>query len=416
MKRISDLEPPNSRSLLVSTSTFPANQADGTPSFVWDLARALAGHVPVTVLAPGFPGSPSTETWDSVEVHRFQYFIPESGQQLAYGGGMRENLRSSLLARVQVPAFLASQALATSRLVAAKGLTFVNSHWMIPQGLTAAWARGRRHRRFRHLLHIHAADVYMLAKLPFGDKIARYVIERTDAVFADGSHVRDALDDLLGFASGAVLQPNGVYTDLFSPQNTRARPSEVDFPEGYLVFVGRFVEKKGVTYLLRALEIARQEHPGLGLVLIGYGPLEADLRAEARQRELEGVVVFAGSKSHEEIVSYLHHCRVAVVPSIIDSHGETEGMPTVVVEAMAAGCRVVASAVDGIPDVVRHEENGWLCREKDPVDLAEKILDALSGESAEGMAQNALRTAAEYDWAQVAQHYCEVMDRLEAKS
>ena len=85
-------------------------------------------------------------------------------------------------------------------------------------------------------------------------------------------------------------------------------------------------------------------------------------------------------------------------------------MPTVVVEAMAAGCRVVASAVDGIPDVVRHGENGWLCREKDPDDLAAKLLDALDSKSRPLIGVRAVETASDYDWTRVGEHYLRVLE------
>jgi len=82
---------------------------------------------------------------------------------------------------------------------------------------------------------------------------------------------------------------------------------------------------------------------------------------------------------------------------------------TVVLEAMAAGCRVVASAADGIPDVVRHGENGWPCRQQDPDDLAERLLTALDMPQGEAVAQAALQTANRHDWAEVARHYLQTM-------
>jgi len=115
---------------------------------------------------------------------------------------------------------------------------------------------------------------------------------------------------------------------------------------------------------------------------------------------------------YAEIVRHLHSCRAAVVPSIIDSHGETEGMPTVVVESLAAGVRVVGSAVDGIPDVIRHGENGWLCREKDPEDLARNIVLALESPEASPVLEEGMKTAAHHDWAEVASRYAATFERV----
>jgi glycosyltransferase involved in cell wall biosynthesis len=110
------------------------------------------------------------------------------------------------------------------------------------------------------------------------------------------------------------------------------------------------------------------------------------------------------------VTRYLRACRVAVAPSVTGPGGRAEGMPTVVAEALAAGAPLVATATGGIPDVVRHGENGWLCRECDPGDLAEKILVALADRSAE-RARRARESAAALDWERVAARYLEVMQQ-----
>jgi glycosyltransferase involved in cell wall biosynthesis len=400
--------------VLISSSTFPLRPSDGLPRFVYDLAEELTSHCEVAALVPHAPGAPLAERMGNVDVRRFVYFLPTRWQSLAYGSGMRDNLRGSWLAKLQPLPFVVAQARAIRGIVRERGIEIVNSHWLVPQGISAALAR-RGAVRFGHVVTVHAADVYLLRAIPAGRAIARFVARRTESIFADGSHVRDTLDELLGFPSGAVLQPNGVRTEIFG-RNAGTTPVESPFPDGFLLFFGRFAEKKGVVYLLRALPKVLEHFPGLGLVLIGYGSLEGQLRDEAARLDIARSVVFAGRKPHTEIVGYLRACRAAVVPSIIDRHGETEGMPTVVVEAMAAGVPVVASAVDGIPDVVRHRRNGWLCREKDPDDLAEKIIDALQDPDSSEIVRSAVATAALYDWSQVAKNYTECFRAVLAKA
>ncbi|QDV71420.1 Glycogen synthase [Rosistilla carotiformis] len=403
--------------LLITTSTFPIHPNDGIPRFVLDLAQALSAHGDVRVLAPDAPGAATDEQIGDVHVHRFRYFWPRSRQRLAITNqrGMRDNLRGSLLAKLQVPCFLIRQAIVVRREVRRHRIDVVNAHWLVPQGLTTAWAL-KRMRQVKFVLHVHAGDVYMLQRLRIGRAIARYVVKRCDAVFADGSHVRDALHDLIGNDCGTVLQPMGVDGARFATNTNAGAEDTIDkkLPAQYILFVGRLVEKKGTIYLIRALKRLQETHPGIALVIAGFGPDEAALRQLTEELELTELVTFLGRQSHDQIVDLLHGCRVAAVPSIIDSRGETEGMPTVVVESLAAGVPVVGSRVNGIPDVIRHTENGWLCNEKDPADLAEKLQLALACDRPK-MRIAAEATAQNYDWQQVAGNYMQRIQQADIR-
>lgn len=395
--------------VLITASTFPLRPDDGRPRFILDLAQALAPHCDVTVLAPDAPGLRLRETIGGVRVDRFTYFHPRQRQCLASGLSMVESMRGSALAKVQVPLFVAAQVKAIGGLLESERFDVVNSHWLVPQGLAGAVQRDLG-RTFAHVLSIHAGDVYLLRKLPGGRKLAAYVAGRSDAILSDGSHVRDTLDELLGRSSGAVLQPMGANLELFRARGgTNADPAPV--AGDYLLFFGRLVEKKGTIYLIRAMPRVLERFPRMGLVLVGGGPLEGELRAETERLGLGHAIRFVGPQPHAEIARYLRHCHAAVVPSVIDRHGETDGMPTVVIEAMAAGTKVVGAAVDGIPDVIRHRQNGWLCRPNDPADLADKILAALENDGPASTAE-ALATAEQFSWPRVAERYMEVFDRV----
>lgn len=395
--------------LLISASTFPTAVSDGTPRFIRDLADALSSHGDVSVLAPAAPNAPLFEQAGPIQIHRFPYFWPQSLQRLTprAGCGMRENVSDSWLARFQLPGFLHCQTRALRRLVKQQRIDTVNAHWIIPQGFTAVRAlRGMK--SVRLILHIHAGDVYLLRRLPLGRAIARYVVRRADAIFADGSHVRDTLNELVGWDAGARLQPMGVYCDQFrDTTETASAPDNIpqNFEAGYILFVGRLVEKKGTTFLIQAMRQIAPQFPGLGLMIVGTGPLQNALQSEVGQLGLSDRVYFAGARPHSEIAPLLRGARVVAVPSIMDSRGETEGMPTVVTEAMASGAKVVASAVAGIPDVICDGQNGWLCREQDESDLASKLRVALEASLDSPVPTAARQTAEKYDWQQVAENY-----------
>lgn len=393
--------------VLVTASTFPIRLDDGSPRFVYDLCEALARRCEVVALVPDAPGAPRRERMGGVEVHRFTYFLPRGAQALAYRDGMAANLAASPRIWAQPLPYLASQATATRVLARRLGIDVVSSHWVLPQGLSAAIARGRRRPRFAHVATLHGGDVHLLRRLPFARRVAGYVAARTDAFLAVSAGVRGALDAALGRASGAVVQPMGVALDRFGPE-AAAPPLASGFTGGFVLYAGRLDPIKGVEHLLRALPRVFAHHPDLGACIVGSGPAEAGLRAEAARLGIAERVRFEGRLPHAEVASRLRACRAVAVPSVTRPGGQAEGMPTVVAEALAAGAPLVATATGGIPEVVR--ENGWLCRERDPADLAEKLLLALADRSP-GRALRAQEAGRALDWERVADRYVEVMRR-----
>jgi len=384
--------------MLLSTSTFPLESGGSVPQFVYDLAESLAEHsAAVHVLAPGERGAAAEEVMGRVQVHRFTYALPRSWQVLCYRSGIISNIRRNRAAALLVPQFIGLQASAAARLCRRHDIRIVNSHWLITQGLTAAVARSIT--PFRHVAQAHAADVYTLRRLPLGlgRRIARFVVSRSDLVICASSYVRRELNELIGYDCAAAVCSMGVDYARFAKDSRRGEA-------GQILFFGRLVEKKGVQHLIAAMKLVKSEEPSAELTVVGGGALGESLHRQAAEAGLESCIRFAGPRNHAEIIEHLGRARVVAVPSIIDARGETEGMPTVVLEAMAAGKRIVASSVDGIPDVLRDGVNGWLCIPGDAADLSAKLLAALryDGDAIPAAAQE---TARAYDWRSLSRRY-----------
>ncbi len=388
--------------VLIATSTFPLEGHDGLPRFVFDLARALQAHCRVTVLAPHHPGARLRASMDGLDIRRFRYAWPPGLQRLAYGSGMTENLNHSWLARLAVPAYFASLSLAMRRLVRRQRFDVVNSHWLIPQGLSAAWVLGG-HRTCAHVVTVHAGDVMMLARLPGGRTISRAIARHTDLFLPAGDHVGRRLQEMAGGDIAWVSEPMGVDFHRFADPGT-ASPADMPFHGNFILFVGRLVAIKGVDVLLESMPALLEKDNDLGLVVIGTGSEARRLKRKTDQSGLSHRVVFTGRLDHERIPAYLHACRVAVLPSIVGPGKVTEGTPTVLAEAMAAGCRVVASRTGGAEAVIRHGINGWLARPGDPRDLARKLSLALAHRGG-GICRMARETARRMDWPRVARRY-----------
>ncbi|MBY6004054.1 glycosyltransferase [Salipiger bermudensis] len=137
-----------------------------------------------------------------------------------------------------------------------------------------------------------------------------------------------------------------------------------------LLFVGRMAGVKGVPILLDAVASLKARLPQLRLALIGDGPERAAL--EARARALGETVTFLGYRSQSEVAEALAQSDVFVLPSF------AEGVPVVLMEAMAAGVPVVATQIAGIPELVTQWENGVLVPPGDATALAEAIAQLLA--------------------------------------
>lgn len=134
-------------------------------------------------------------------------------------------------------------------------------------------------------------------------------------------------------------------------------------------YVGRLHEEKGVHHLLAAAPEVARTAPGAVFLVVGDGPRQAELHAEARRLGLGERAVFHGFR--RDVAAVLSICDVVAVPSL------TEGFPNVVLEAMAVGRAIVASDVEGIAEILVHGETGWLVPPGDPARLAAGIVHLL---------------------------------------
>lgn len=188
----------------------------------------------------------------------------------------------------------------------------------------------------------------------------RTVFHRAALVIAVSEVIRDR-------AIGYGADPSRIrvhYTGVPVPPAPPVVPKRWD-----VAFVGRFVPKKGVDDLLSAL--ASMHAPRPRALFVGDGPLEAEMRARAGRLRLDAT--FLGSHPPEVVQRHLAESRMLVAPSKTAPDGDTEGLPTTILEAAALGLPVVATRHSGIPEAVSDGVTGLLCPEADPAALAQAI-------------------------------------------
>jgi glycosyltransferase involved in cell wall biosynthesis len=147
-----------------------------------------------------------------------------------------------------------------------------------------------------------------------------------------------------------------------------------------IVAVGRLIAKKGFVDLIRACRLLMERGKSFRCEIIGEGPLEEELHQQIAQFGLQGCVELPGAKPQHEIREYLAAASAFVLPSMIDPDGGMDNLPTVIMEAMAAGLPVISTAISGIPEMVIQKETGFLVPPGDAAALAgaiERLFDEI---------------------------------------
>jgi glycosyltransferase involved in cell wall biosynthesis len=163
-------------------------------------------------------------------------------------------------------------------------------------------------------------------------------------------------------------------------RNIKALYNGIEFSEPYpmafsrnILFVGRLSEEKGAPVLIEAASILRHKYPDMQINIVGGGKQIKKLKKKIFKFKLSGTVNLLGYKTSEEIAGFYRNSSIVVVPSL-----SPDNLPTVCIEAMAAGKPIIASRIGGLPELIDDEKTGLLVPPEDPEALAKSIERLLS--------------------------------------
>ena len=311
------------------------------------------------------------EEIENVRVHRFQYFFPKGMQAIAYHGGAAYNLSRNPFAKAQFPFFMVSLFLKAAGNVRNKDLMHAI---FLPSMLTAAILKKLTGKPY----------VIWVQRLVFGSGFMKwinlFVLRNCDHVFFNSSYTQKEALKKITPKSHSILHM-GVDLKLFRPMSKASVRKKLKLPKKRkIVFaIGRFVEKKGLEYLIEAMPLLKTKE--VKLLIAGFGPMENELKRLVKKKKLGKKVGFVGPVPNKSVPLWLNACDIFVVPSIIDSRGETETLGIAAVEGIACGKPVIASSVGGLVDVVKKGISGFPVKQKNPEEIASKI-DLLFGNKA----------------------------------
>jgi glycosyltransferase involved in cell wall biosynthesis len=290
-------------------------------------------------------------------------------------------------------------------------IDLIHAHCAVPCGHPAAILARRL--RIPLVVTSHGLDVFCKTVKGLAgrwcERSSRLVYQSANQNICVSEAVRRAIFHDLSSARATVVH-NGVDTTLFAPP---ARGEESATPT--ILSVGRLVPDKGQEVILRSIPALIKKYPDLRYVSIDDGPDRSRLVKLAGELKIADRVEFLGRQGRREIAAAMRRCTVFALPS------RNEALGCVYLEAMATGKAVIACRNQGIEDIIRHGENGWLIGADNPDEMVQALDILLENDSLRRrLGEEARKTAVDklaliYQARRLNQEYRECLDQLPAR-
>jgi len=291
---------------------------------------------------------PNAASYFWAEMQEASKTIPDFWQRLSVATGER--------------ASTVYQAVWLAQEISRKGITHLHAHFG-----TVATSVARLAAHFTGIPYTftaHAKDIFH-ESVVFAD-MQRKLYDAAAVVTVSDYNLK-YLQEIYGVAAAQTRRIyNGLDVSQFVYQSPQHRPPQV-------ISVGRLVEKKGLFVLLKACALLERSSCAFQCQIIGSGPQEQNLRSQIQQLDLTDRVEIVGPRPQNEVFHYMQQAAVFAAPYVIGSDGNRDGLPTVLLEAMALGTPCVATDVTGIPELIRDGETGLIVPQQDAEALASAL-------------------------------------------
>jgi glycosyltransferase involved in cell wall biosynthesis len=351
--------------ILVISSVYPTTPDGNHGAFIRETVLQMRSlGIRFTIFAPAYEGS-QTHNLDGIAVYRFRYFFKRF-ENLVRDGAPTKLQKQPLYILVAL-LYIVLGAWQLFWLCKKQKPDLIHVNWPFPHGLMAYPVN--KLLGIPMLFSFHGAELLLAKKFGFVGAILRWQIPMAKSVTANSSFTQALIQKL--YSGDVSVIPYGLTIEPKTP--CTSNPEE----DTKLLFVGRLDERKGLKYLLEALPLVLRKYP-VRLRIVGKGILEQEIKQQCHELQLDKVIDFLGFVSKEELANEYASCNIFVLPAIVDSKGDTEGLGIVMIEALAHEKPVIASAVGGIVDVIKSGITGILVNEKDPEALSQSIIELIA--------------------------------------
>lgn len=400
------------------TSSYPRFAGDSVGTFMEPIAKSIAarGHE-VHIVAPWHPLVRRAAQEDGISFHFYKYAPVARFNVFGYASALRADVKLRGAAYVAAPLALAAGWRMARAVARGRGATIMHGHWVIPGGAVAAASA----RRLPLVVSLHGSDVYVAETLRPARRVAGAVFRRAGIVTACSADLARRAVALGADPERVEVVPYGVDAERFRPDpllRAKRRASLGIATQAPVLFAaGRLVRKKGFEYLIEAVSRLPPDRRVIAAIA-GGGDLEQELHAEAAAAGLADRVRFLGNVTQDEIAAWLATADMIAVPSVRDDSGNVDGLPNIVLEALASGTPLITTTAGGIGAVVEHDRTGLLVPERDARALADAIAALASDPARRIRLGDAARASAmaRFGWDSVAVRFEAAYDRALAMS
>ena len=359
--------------IAVLTSSYPRFPGDGTAPFVMAFCEGLTKlSNDVIVAAPYDPlVRPTGST--KVKIKRFRYIWPDRLNLMGHARSLRAEVSLRPLSYLLLPFFLLGAFISLYRITGEQESNLIHVHWVLPNGLIAAWVAALRHIPF--VVSLHGSDIYLARRNKIFGLLAKYIFHRASGVTACSPELLEAAAEM-GAPQNSVLLAYGVDSEKFIPDqrnNEFRQMLGIGKDDLLIVTLGRLVYKKGFNVLIDSTAEIVKSGTNIHVVIGGEGPLKSELNDQVKTLNLRDCIQFIGPISWDQVPEFLASGDIFVLPSIRDQYGNIDGLPNVLLEAMSSGTAVVASDIPGVKSVLDDSQSGILVSSGDPRSLSQKI-------------------------------------------
>lgn len=375
--------------VLYITTNFPRWDGDVHSPWIVEIIKMLRDRgITAEVLAPSYEGL-TDHSIEGITVYRFRY-CPSRWETLTHNEGAPNKIKNPLY-MLLVPPYMFFGLLRTIALCRPGRYDVIHVHWPLPSGIFGLL--GKWLGKTRLVASFHGAELLLTRRFPFLKPVLAFIIRHCDAVSANSQFTADLIRQLADVPVHVI--PYGSRIEIKDLPTNQVASDRV-------LFVGRLIERKGLPFLLEAVSLLADRR-SLHLDVVGEGSLKTELMSMADRLGVSDKVTFRGRVDDEELTDLYAQCDCFVLPAIVDSHGDTEGLGVVLLEAMSYRKPVIATNVGGIPDIIHDEETGLLVEQKDAEALAKAVERCLDdSDLAKRLGeQGAVYVQQHFDWSRI---------------